>query len=108
MLLNRFFEILILESLGGILKVDYLVWLNKCLLFYFERRIESSSYNGVFMDFVRDDRFGGNYLSNDVFSTVVEEEGFRNEGVLIVMEFFEYMVILRREGIYNEFVELKK
>ena len=60
------------------------------------------------MDSVRDDRFGGNHSSNDASSTVVEEEGLRNEGALTAMEFLEHMVTLRREGIHNEFVELKK
>lgn len=108
MLPNRFPETSIPESLGGTLKVDHLAWLNKCLSSYSERRTESSSYNGALMDSVRDDRFGGNHSSNDACSTVVEEEGLRNEGALTAMEFLEHMVTLRREGIHNEFVELKK
>lgn len=83
------------ERLGGTLKVDHLAWLNTCLTSFSERESESANCNGN-NDSERGQRFAG------------ENDGLSNEGSLSAMEFLERMMTLKKEGIQNEFIELRK
>lgn len=95
------------QRLGGTLKVDHLAWLNTCLASFSERESESANCNGN-NDSERGERFAGKISRKDASSVLGENDGLSNEGSLSAMEFLERMMTLKKEGIQNEFIELRK
>lgn len=107
MLPQRFPQSSIPEELGGTLKVDHLAWLNTCLTSFSEREAESANCNGDNYS-VRGERFAGKISMKDASSMLGENDGLSNEGTLTAMQFLERMMVLKKEGIQNEFIELRK